>query len=169
MLSSLIATVDSPTDKELITQLYNTYKQFMYNISMSILGKREDAEDAVQDSFVRIIDNLDKINNPYSRKTKSYITVITKNVCLDMIRRNHNDEELEDSYTDFENGNATYEQIIKNLKQLPPRLKNIAFLFFVQRLSPKEIGEMLNINTNTVYAYVSRIRKILLDTKDENI
>ena len=60
MLSSLIATVDSPTDKELITQLYNTYKQFMYNISMSILGKREDAEDAVQDSFVRIIDNLDK-------------------------------------------------------------------------------------------------------------
>lgn len=169
MLSSLIATVDSPTDKELITQLYNTYKQFMYNISMSILGKREDAEDAVQDSFVRIIDNLDKINNPYSRKTKSYITVITKNVCLDMIRRNHNDEELEDSYTDFENSNATYEQIIKNLKQLPPRLKNIAFLFFVQRLSPKEIGEMLNINTNTVYAYVSRIRKILLDTKDENI
>ena len=171
MLSSLIATVDSPTDKELIIQLYNTYKQFMYNISMSILGKREDAEDAVQDSFVRIIDNLDKINNPYSRKTKSYITVITKNVCLDMIRRNHNDEELEDkdSYTDLENSNATYEQIIKNLRQLPPRLKNIAFLFFVQRLSPKEIGEMLNINTNTVYAYVSRIRKILLDTKDENI
>lgn len=172
MLSSLIATVDSPTDKELIIQLYNTYKQFMYNISMSILGKREDAEDAVQDSFVRIIDNLDKINNPYSRKTKSYITVITKNVCLDMIRRNHNDEELEDkdipfkdSYTDLENSNATYEQIIKNLRQLPP----IAFLFFVQRLSPKEIGEMLNINTNTVYAYVSRIRKILLDTKDENI
>ena len=93
-----------------------------------------------------------------------------------MIRRNHNDEELEDkdipfedSYTDLENSNATYEQIIKNLKQLPPRLKNIAFLFFVQRLSPKEISEMLNINTNTVYAYVSRIRKILLDTKDENI
>ena len=149
MLSSLIATVDSPTDKELITQLYNTYKQFMYNISMSLLGKREDAEDAVQDSFVRIIDNLDKINNPYSRKTKSY--------------------PFEDSYTNFENSNATYEQIIKNLKQLPPRLKNIAFLFFVQRLSPKEIGEMLDINTNTVYAYVSRIRKILLDTKDENI
>ena len=169
MLSSLIATVDSPTDKELIIQLYNTYKQFMYNISMSILGKREDAEDAVQDSFVRIIDNLDKINNPYSRKTKSYITVITKNVCLDMIRRNHNDEELEDKDIPFENSNATYEQIIKNLKQLPPRLKNIAFLFFVQRLSPKEIGEMLDINTNTVYAYVSRIRKILLDTKDENI
>ena len=72
-------------------------------------------------------------------------------------------------HTDFENSNATYEQIIKNLKQLPPRLKNIAFLFFVQRLSPKEIGEMLNINTNTVYAYVSRIRKILLDTKDDNI
>ena len=72
--------VDTPTEKELVTQLYNSYKQFMYNISMSMLGKREDAEDAVQDSFIRIRNNLDKIGNPYSRKTKSYITVITKNM-----------------------------------------------------------------------------------------
>ena len=143
MLSSLIATVDSPTDKELITQLYNTYKQFMYNISMSILGKREDAEDAVQDSFVRIIDNLDKINNPYSRKTKSYITVITKNVCLDMIRRNHNDEELEDkdipfedSYTDFENSNATYEQIIKNRKAAAAKTEKHSIPVFCTTAKP---------------------------------
>lgn len=78
MLSAYISMVDTPTEKELVTQLYNSYKQFMYNISMSMLGKREDAEDAVQDSFIRIINNLDKIGNPYSRKTKSYITVITK-------------------------------------------------------------------------------------------
>ena len=59
-----------------------------------------------------------------------------------------------------------YEQIIRNLKDLPPRLKNIAFLYFVQRLSPKDIGEMLDIGTNTVYTYISRIRKTLLTTKD---
>lgn len=118
MLSSLIATVDSPTDKELITQLYNTYKQFMYNISMSLLGKREDAEDAVQDSFVRIIDNLDKINNPYSRKTKSYITVITKNVCLDMIRRNHNDEELEDKDIPFEDSYTVLKTAMRHTNRL---------------------------------------------------
>ena len=168
--------LESPEEKSILEQIYLEYRGLMYHVAYEILHNEQDAEDAVQDSFVRIIDNLDKINNPYSRKTKSYITVITKNVCLDMIRRNHKDEELEDkdipfkdNYTDLENSNATYEQIIKNLRQLPPRLKNIAFLFFVQRLSPKEIGEMLNINTNTVYAYVSRIRKILLDTKDENI
>lgn len=86
MLSAYISMVDTPTEKELIAQLYNAYKQFMYNISMSLLGNKEDAEDAVQDSFVRIIKNLDKIQNPYSRKTKSYITVITKTSVLTALK-----------------------------------------------------------------------------------
>lgn len=173
MLSNLIAMVDTPTEKEIIIQLYSIYKQFMYNISMSILGKREDAEDAVQDSFVRIIKNIDKIKNPYSRKTKSYITVITKNICYDIIRNTKNTEEFDDNKIPFEENyseakekDVPYEQIIRNLKDLPPRLKSIAFLYFVQRLSPKDIGEMLDIGTNTVYTYISRIRKTLLTTKD---
>ena len=94
MLSAYISMVDTPTEKELIAQLYNAYKQFMYNISMSLLGKKEDAEDAVQDSFVRIIKNLDKIQNPYSRKTKSYITVITKNICFDKLKKQQNMQKI---------------------------------------------------------------------------
>lgn len=171
MLSAYISMVDTPTEKELVTQLYNSYKQFMYNISMSMLGKREDTEDAVQDSFIRIINNLDKIGNPYSRKTKSYITVITKNICVDKLRKyNINNtlaigDSVEDIPDDNEETDIAYEQVIKNMKQLPPRLKSIAFLYYVQKLPTDNISQMLDIEVNTIHVYLSRIRKILLSKK----
>lgn len=176
MLSAYISTVDTPTEKELIAQLYNAYKQFMYNISMSLLGNKEDAEDAVQDSFVRIIKNLDKIQNPYSRKTKSYITVITKNICLDHLKKQQNMQKVCPDGKIYEDDSAqqaeidiSYEKIIKNMKQLSPRLKSIAFLYYVQQLPTGDIAEMLNIEPNTVHVYLSRIRKTLLSKKDESI
>lgn len=173
MLSAYISMVDTPNEKELIAQLYNAYKQFMYNISMSLLGKKEDAEDAVQDSFVRIIKNLDKIQNPYSRKTKSYITVITKNICFDKLKKQQNMQKIYQDGKVYEDDSAqqaeidiTYEKIIKNMKQLSPQLKNIAFLYYVQQLPTKDIAEMLDIEPNTVHVYLSRIRKSLLSKKD---
>lgn len=173
MLSAYISMVDTPTEKELIAQLYNAYKQFMYNISMSLLGNKEDAEDAVQDSFVRIIKNLDKIQNPYSRKTKSYITIITKNICFDRIKKQQNmqkvclDEKIfEDDLAQQAEVDITYEKIIKNMKLLSPQLKNIAFLYYVQQLPTDDIAEMLDIEPNTAHVYLSRIRKTLLMQKD---
>ena len=174
MLSTYISMVDTPTEKELIAQLYNAYKQFMYNISMSLLGNKEDAEDAVQDSFVRIIKNLDKIQNPYSRKTKSYITVITKNIGLDHLKKQQTMQNVCPDGRIYEDDSAqqaeidiTYERIIKNMKQLSPQLKNIAFLYYVQQLPTGDIAQMLDIEPNTVHVYLSRIRKILLSQKDE--
>ena len=60
----------------------------------------------------------------------------------------------------------TYEKIIKNMKQLSPQLKNIAFLYYVQQLPANDIAEMLDIEPNTVHVYLSRIRKSLLSKKD---
>lgn len=172
MLSSFIAMVDTPTEKELVVQLYDTYRQFMYNICMSMLKKREDAEDAVHDAFVRIISNIDKIGNPYSRKTKSYITVITKNICIDHLRKisgEPNNCDIESVYSvepsDRTDTEITYEQIMRNIKQLAPSLKNIAFLYFVQQMNVNDIAKMLDIEKNTVYVYISRIRKLLLNKK----
>lgn len=173
MLSSFVAMVDTPTEKELVIQLYDTYRQFMYNICMSMLKKREDAEDAVHDAFVRIISNIDKIGNPYSRKTKSYITVITKNICIDHLRKSNampDDYDTENVYpdepSDMTDTRITYERIMRNIKRLAPSLKNVAFLYFVQQLKANDIAEILDIEKNTVYVYVSRIRKLLLDKKE---
>lgn len=72
---------------------------------------------------------------------------------------------MEDIPDDNEETDIAYEQVIKNMKQLPPRLKSIAFLYYVQKLPTENISQMLDIEVNTIHVYLSRIRKILLSKK----
>ena len=62
--------VETEEEKDLVTELYNTYKQILFNVSMSILHNTADAEDAVQETFVRIISNLSKIDCANEKRSK---------------------------------------------------------------------------------------------------
>ena len=61
MLSALLSMINDETDKELVRSLYEANEQLMYNVAYNILHNRTDAEDAVQDSFVSVINHLEKI------------------------------------------------------------------------------------------------------------
>ena len=65
-------------DKEKFEKLYRQYKYSMYKISWNILKNEKDAEDIVHESFWAIIENFDKINDVYSKKTWNYIVTIVR-------------------------------------------------------------------------------------------
>lgn len=88
MLSIYLSMVETEEEKDLVTELYNTYKQILFNVSMSILHNTADAEDAVQETFVRIISNLSKIDCANEKRFKAYIFVVTRNICYDILRKN---------------------------------------------------------------------------------
>ena len=56
LLLIYLAMVDSDEEKDLVEKLYNTYKNTLFNICFAIVRNRTDAEDAVHDTFIRIID-----------------------------------------------------------------------------------------------------------------
>ena len=62
MLSFYVSLVETEEEKSLVEALYIKYEQDMYNVAFSILHNNYDAEDAVQEAFLRVIENLDKIN-----------------------------------------------------------------------------------------------------------
>lgn len=70
-----------------IEQLYTIYEQPMYRIAYAILKNEWQAEDAVSDSFEKIIVNISKIGNPRSEKTKRYVISIIKNAAIDQYRK----------------------------------------------------------------------------------
>jgi len=59
----------------------------MFAAAKTILQDEMQAEDAVQEAFIRVMKNLDKINEENSLQTKNFLVVITKNVALTMARR----------------------------------------------------------------------------------
>lgn len=76
-------------DSEKLEQLYGLYEKKMYAVAYSILHNEWQAEDAVQDAFVRLFKNIRKIKNLEEEKTRAYVLRTIQNVAIDLYRKNH--------------------------------------------------------------------------------
>ena len=170
MLSIYLSMVETEEEKDLVTELYNTYKQILFNVSMSILHNTADAEDAVQETFVRIISNLSK----NEKRSKAYIFVVTRNICYDILRKKHkvvfldDDRELVDTNA-VENTEILTDVLTvqNNIKMLSPLLKNVSTLYFAEEFTVEQISGMLDISAESVYKAISRARNILLQKQGD--
>lgn len=174
MLQTYLSALDSTEDKSLIEFLYTEYKQIMYKTAVSILHNNEDAEDAVHEAFLRVIKNISKFRKYSCNENLSYLVIIVRGIALNMLALKNKKVELSEDLPgsdDIEQTaeiNITYEQVVKNIKNLSPALKNVATLMWVNQLSEKEISQLLDMNINTVRSYVSRARAILNKVNKEN-
>ncbi len=75
------------TEKEviLVEEIYKKYSKFMYKVAYSVLHNKYDSEDAVQQSFLRIIDNLDKIGDLEGKKLEILLEQFVKMFLLTYI------------------------------------------------------------------------------------
>lgn len=56
--------IETDEDKSKFEKIYERYKNLMFYTAMQILNHTQDAEDAVHQAFIPIIDNIDKISEP---------------------------------------------------------------------------------------------------------
>lgn len=94
MLSFYLTLIDEPSDKEKFTEIYEHYKGMMMQKAMSILHNSALAEEAVQESFIKIAKNIFKISSPICSKTASFIVIIVRNTSYDILRREKPDKNV---------------------------------------------------------------------------
>ena len=73
----LFTTIENFSDRFKIERLYMCYRNLMYKEALEIVQNPHSAEDAVSESFVRIIKKIDEQNRP---KTRSFLVIICRNV-----------------------------------------------------------------------------------------
>lgn len=78
--------IESEEDRSKFEQLYLKYRSLMLRVAMRILHNEQDAEDAVHQAFLSILNNLEKISSVDCLQTKSYIVVIVERKSIDLIR-----------------------------------------------------------------------------------
>lgn len=149
----------SLSDRQLMEQLYELYEQKMLIVAYSILQDYHQAEDAVQEAFIKLSRHLSQFSDITSRKSRNYILTTIKSVCIDMYRRNQinnsyfsssEDENLE-SFADHPSINETLqienEIYIKGLiSRLPLIYKEIIDDYYYKQLSITEIAQSLKIS-----------------------
>ena len=159
-----MSLIDYEDDKIKFEDNYNKYKKMMFLIANQILKDERDIEEVVQDSFIKIIRNLDKIEKINSKKTKSFISIIVKNTAIDVYRKNlSNKVEVElDDYFIFPSDELKEEELVglNNIEiaimKLTEIYKEVFLLKYSHELENNEIAKLLNIKESTVRVRLAR-------------
>lgn len=163
-----LSLLDSEEEISKFELIYSTYKKQMYYTANNILKDSHLAEDAVHNAFLRIINNLEKIEDINSHKTKGLIVIIVKNVSIDIYRKNKKERDNTIFIDDLDDING-YDEINKNdiwdleiaISKLPENYKQVFLLKFSHELTDNEISEILDIKPDNVRKRISRGREKL--------
>jgi len=137
-------------------QLYDKYRGLMIYTARKMLDENT-ADDAVSESFIKIMRNLDKIYDTDSYLTKGYIVKIVQNTSIDILRKSgkHKMENFDDileitpdAAVDILGSlifRESCDKIKEIIKSLPDQLKHVVYFYFVYEYSHIEIARQLGI------------------------
>jgi RNA polymerase sigma-70 factor (ECF subfamily) len=141
--------------------LYDRYGQPLLRTAWRILGRREEAEDAVQETFLKLhryIGNF-KTGSTFS----TYLFRILINNCTDILRKREAGHP--ESATDFDipvrSGHEVRHALDEAVAAQPGQMKTCFLLCAVEEFSYEEAAGMLGVHIGTVKASVHRARKKL--------
>ena len=145
--------------------LVRLHQRRAYIVARSIVLTHEDAEDAVQEGFLRAHQALDRFDT--SQTFGAWLNRIVANAALDLARRRkvRNAEELSESipstFRDPAEGGELRERLADALKKLPERARAVIVLHDVEGFTHAEIGEMLGIPGGTARSDLHHARQKL--------
>ena len=142
-------------------------KNTLYRLAKRLLVSSDEAEDAVQEVFLKLWKGRDKIDN--YRSPEAFAITITKNYCLDRLKSKQasNIKIVHNNYKNSENiertieGNEGVELITKIMETLPEKQKIIMQLRDIEQFEFAEISQMLEINETAIRVALSRARKVV--------
>lgn len=145
-------------------QLYRSYAPVIYARCRRILGDPRAAEDATQETFVRVLRHLAKAPDP--QHALWWIYRIATNYCLnelrDRARRPLPIEDVADhggADVGLVEGAIDRDLLIRLLASLPVQTAQVAWLHHVDGLDQQEVGEVLGISRRTVGNRLAELRR----------
>jgi RNA polymerase sigma-70 factor (ECF subfamily) len=146
-------------------ELYRKYSRRLHKFSYSMIKSTEDAENIIQDVFLNLWLNREKVEK--SASVRYYIFTIAYNSAISVIRKKIKDSNyleyvktLQDLVQEPVDLQVEYreldEKLNKIIDNLPARQKEVYLLSRIEGLKYSEIAERLNISINTVENHLSR-------------
>lgn len=151
--------------------LYRFYLKPLLGFSFKLSNDKEIAQDAVQESWIKISKNIRQLSDP--RTFKSWIYRMVRWKTLDLLRSRSIHSERFESYDEsseslkypFSEDNKQAEKLDKNLdiaiRALPKTEREMIHLFYLDDLRVPEIAIVLEIPIGTVKSRLSRARSLL--------
>jgi RNA polymerase sigma-70 factor (ECF subfamily) len=147
-------------------RLYSIFSKKMYGICLRYADNQDEANDILQEGFIKVFDKLDTFRGQGS--LEGWITRVIVNTAIEKIRgRVHFipiDELSENGISNDENlgpGNIGQFELLKLIQDLPERYRLVFNLSVIEGLNHKEIAKMLDITESTSRSNLTRARSLL--------
>jgi RNA polymerase sigma-70 factor, ECF subfamily len=136
-----------------LTTLYRMYGPVIYARCVRLLGDRAAAEDAIQETFIRVQRHLDRA--PDSKEALTWVYRIATNYCLNEIRdrklRPQNEAELPElAGQSLEQVLGDRDLIARIIRRSPEQVRTAAWLHHVDGLDQGEVARVLGVSRRTV-------------------
>ena len=162
------------SDSQKLERLVDLYEKKMYGTAFQILRDEGQAEDAVQDAFLRVMAHISRINQPESVETQRFMVKVIRSAAIDIYRKNRKErentvfdpEDIQKNRKGFEDRNLdtveNRQTIQRALLALDKKYREVLELRCYFGLSHKEIALLLDISEETAAKRYQRAKRIAL-------
>lgn len=149
----------------------------VYKYLLKRTNNDNDAEDIAIQSFSKAFDKIDTFDSKY--KFKTWLITISKNIHIDLVRKNKasinmetSKEQEAEAYAIVDDNPTPEDKIIteqnlakllRDIKQLKPKYQQVIHLRYFQELSYKEISDQIGEPMNNVKVKLLRAKKLLAE------
>lgn len=147
--------------EEIMAASYDT----LLRIAIQHTGNRPEAEDIVQDTFLRLLESGKKFNS--MEHARAFLIRVTVNRCCDYLKsarhtRNIALTDAEENVLPPDSGgfqDETTLAVLEAMQKLRPEYRNVIYLYYYEEYSIREIAAILRKSPNTVSSWLTRAKK----------
>lgn len=143
--------------------LFERYEQPLLRTALRMLGQQQDAEDAVQTTFIKLHRGIK--NFRLEARFSTYLYQILMNVCIDTMRKKGRQRTFpvkEEILADDPPAEMSY-KLEKALLSLPERMRACFILFAIEEVRQEEIAQVMGLTVGGVKAHIHHAKVKLRD------
>ena len=163
MLAICLAMLETEQDQRRFTRLFEAHEKKIYAVVLRILGDPDRAEDAAQQTWLKLVQSWDRVSALPWGEVEGYVVTVAKNCALDILRSDQRTAAFpEDWDPPAQEGHPEeYDYLVSLIRSLPENYRRILELKCVEEQTNREIARRLGLKESTVAVRVMRGRAML--------
>lgn len=161
-------------NRKMQSELYHRFAPRMYGVCLRYAANAEEAEDILQEGFVKVFGKLKSYRSEGS--FEGWVRRIFVNTAIEHFRRKTHLQPLTEKEEETYQGsyltaldNMAEKDIVALVQQLSPGYRTVFNMYVVEGYSHKQIAEMLGISEGTSKSQLSRAKQILQELVQQHI
>lgn len=156
MLILYLSMLDSVNDKQDFERIYDKYHDDILRRIYQILRNREDAKDAMQETWIRVLKSMDVLRGKEEAVIRTYIMTIARNQSISILRKQKKEKELFEDTESLERISDTdlfeacesegISRVTACIDMLGDAQRDVIIMYYLYHRSLKEIARLFGIS-----------------------